>query len=123
MSPAGRMIRARVTAARRRVRRAGMGAVVLVVLAGPAIVLLCAWVAGGWGSRGAGPLLLWASVGAATLAVGARLVRLWVAAVDETRIVAEAERARGLAEGSVRGVLELGGGLPAGVSAALFRRA
>jgi hypothetical protein len=46
-----------------------------------------------------------------------------VSRVDESRVAAAAERARGLPEGSVRGVLELGRSFPGGVSNALFHRA
>ncbi len=43
--------------------------------------------------------------------------------MDERRVAAAAEARRGLPAGSLRGVLELAHGLPAGTSGALFRRA
>lgn len=107
----------------RRLRIAGVLAVAAAVLAVIPATLLVAWAVGaGWGDRGPGPLLLVVAGLAVSVAVAAILARRWVAAIDDEAVAAAAERARGLPEGSLRGVLELGRSFPAGVSRALFRR-
>lgn len=124
MTPTGQTLRDTVEAAVRRVRRDGILAAVLAVGAVVPLALLIAWL---WGPgarvlRGGGPLFLLflALAGGVALAVG--LIRRWVRAVDEAAVAAAAERRRGLPQGSLQGVLELGRDLPPGASAALVRR-
>lgn len=125
MSPAGQRLRSMVHAAARRVRRDGLVAAACVLGAVLATVLLSAWFVSGvrlWVAPSPAPLVLelFALVGTGTaLFIGAR----WVLGVDERRVAAAAEARRGLPAGSLRGVLELAHGLPAGASSALFRRA
>lgn len=122
MSPSGRSIQGLLSRAVGRLRAEGALAVAIAVMALVPAGLILAWVVGGWGPRGAGPLALWSVGVAAGLGLLALLGRRWVGGVDETSVAAAAERARRLPEGSLRGVLELGRELPAGASGALFRR-
>ncbi len=111
-------------AVRRAVARTRTRAAVAMLLAVAAVapgVLLVAWAIGRWPVR-AGPLALVVAGGVAGLALAAVLTRRWVLAVDEGAVASAAERAGGLADGALRGVLELGRGLPDGVSPALLRR-
>jgi hypothetical protein len=107
----------------RRVRMEAVASVALVVVAAAPALLLVGWVVGDrWGLRSASPLVL---VGTAVILVAgavAVLARRWVTPVSEASVAAAAERRRGLPDGSLRGVMELGAGLPSGVSGALFRR-
>ncbi|HUE77191.1 MAG TPA: hypothetical protein VMM83_04550 [Longimicrobiales bacterium] len=123
MSPTGQAIRSAVVAAVRRVRRDGYLAVGLAIaaIAPAALLVALAWGPAGRIARGAGPLtfLAFAALVAGVLAVW--LGRRWVSAVDEAGVAAAAERRRGLAEGSLRGVLELGRQLSPGGSDALVR--
>jgi len=125
MSPAGQRLRFMVRAAERRVRRDGLVAAASVLGAVLATALLAAWVVSGvrvWAAPSAAPLILEVLALAAagtTLVLGVR----WILSVDERRVAAAAEARRGLPAGSLRGVLELAHGLPAGASGALFRRA
>jgi hypothetical protein len=113
----------RLRAATRRVRRQAMASVALVALSLAPLVLLVAWVAAGrletWAT---GPLALLLAGTTLAVVVVALLVRRWVAPVTDAAIAAAAERRHGMAEGSIRGVLELSRGVPAGASAALYRR-
>lgn len=124
MSPSGASIRDAVRGAVRGVRRDGVLAAALAVAALPPLALLLAWAWGPGGRlvRGAGPIVLLGSGLAGAVILGAWLVRRWVATVDDTAVAAAAERRKGLPEGSLRGVLELGRELPPGTSAALVRR-
>ena len=124
MSPTGHTIRQSVEEAVRRVRRDGLLAVGLAVGALIPVTLLLAWAWGPGGRmvRGAGPLLLLALGLAAAVALSVVLARRWVRGVDDAAVAAAAERRRGLPQGSLRGVLELGRELPAGASAGLFHR-
>lgn len=113
---------------RRAVRRAvtrtrglAAGAVVLAALMVVPATLLMAWVGGGWTAR-AGPLALVAAAAIAALVLAAGLVRRWVLTVDDEAVARAAEQEQGLPDGALRAVLELGRGLPAGVSSALFHR-
>jgi hypothetical protein len=107
-------------------RRARAGAIVAVLAAAASVVpvlLLVAWLVGdSWGLRGLGPLVLVVvgvvAGGSAALILGRR----WVRPVTADSVAAAAERRRRLPDGTVRGVLELGRGLAAGTSEALFRR-
>jgi hypothetical protein len=109
--------------ATRRARREAVAAVALTALSLVPLVLLVAWAVGdGWGVRSAGPLALVVGGAAAVCAAVVLLLRRWVMPVTEAAIAAAAERGQGLAEGSIHGVLELARGLPAGSSAALYRR-
>lgn len=110
-------------AVRRAVARTRTQAAVAVLLAVAAVapaVLLVAWAVGRWPIR-SGPLALVGGGGVVAVAVAVVLARRWVLVVDETAVAVAAERAEGLDEGALRGVLELGRGLPVGMSAALFR--
>ena len=124
MSPSGHALSRSLRRASRSIRVDGALAVTLAALTVVPVVLLLAWAwgGGGWGARSPGPLVLVAiaALGGVTIAVvyGWR----WVRAVDDTAVAAAAERGQSLPEGSLRGVLELGRGLPSGVSAALFLR-
>lgn len=112
-----------VRRAARRVRAEAVAAVVLVAGTSVPVLLLVGWTVGErWGLRSAAPLLLVASAVAAVSAVVLVLARRWVKPVTEESVAAAAERRRGLPDGSLRGVMELGRGLPAGVSMVLFRR-
>lgn len=124
MSPSGWTIRDTVEAAVRRVRRDGAVAALTAVAALVPLLLLLvwAWGPGGWLVRGAGPLLLLTLAFAGACALAYWLALRWVRGVDDAAVAAAAERWRGLPEGSLRGVLELGRDLPAGASAALVRR-
>ncbi len=123
MSPTGQAIRSAVAAAVRRVRRDGLLAAALVVLAvvPAALLVALAWGPGGRIARGAGPLLFLALAAAVACVLAVWLGWRWVRAVDEGAVAAAAERHRGLAEGSLRGVLELGRQLSPGGSEALVR--
>lgn len=123
MSPDGRTLSRLLGRAVTRVRTETALAVALAVATVLPAALLGAWVVGGWGLSGPGPLILWV---AATLAgAGVLMVswRRWLAHLDEATVVAAAERRGGMPEGSLRGVLELGRELPRGVSPSLFQRA
>jgi hypothetical protein len=112
-----------VRRATRRVRAAAMASVLLVAVAAVPVLLLVGWLVGDrWGFRSAAPLVLVGIVAVAVVALVAVLLRRWVASLTEATVAAAAERRRGLPDGSLRGVMELGRGLPAGVSAALFHR-
>jgi hypothetical protein len=109
--------------ATRRVRREAVAAVALTALALVPVVLLVAWAVGDrWAGWSAGPLAL--VLGAVLVGGGVVVLlrRRWVWPVTESAIAAAAERRHGLAEGSIRGILELARGLPPGSSAALYRR-
>ncbi|MBW3555205.1 MAG: NAD-dependent epimerase/dehydratase family protein, partial [Gemmatimonadetes bacterium] len=124
MSPSRWTIRDTVEAAVRRARRDGALAALTAVAALVPLILLLVWAWGPGGRlvRGAGPLVLLTVGLAGASALGWWLARRWVRAVDDAAVAAAAERRRGLPEGSLRGVLELGRDLPAGASAALVRR-
>jgi hypothetical protein len=112
-----------VRRAARRVRMEAMASVALVVAAAAPALLLVGWVVGDrWGLRSASPLVLVGTAVILVVGVVAVLARRWVMPVTEASVAAAAERRRGLPDGSLRGVMELGAGLPAGVSGALFRR-
>lgn len=106
----------------RAVRREAVLAAAGVLLVAVPALLLVAWGVGGvqpWGERSAGPLLLDMAV-TGVVVLGALFVRRrWVAPVDEVGVAAAAEERLGMPAGSLRGVLELGRGLPPGASAAL----
>jgi hypothetical protein len=107
----------------RRLRLLGGAAVVAAVLAVVPLVMLAAWLVGErWGIRGAGPLSLLTAGTAVAAAAATVLTRRWISRVNQDVVAAAAERARGMPEGSLRGVLELGRSFPPGVSFALFRR-
>jgi hypothetical protein len=109
--------------ATRRVRREAVMAVVLAAFCLVPGTLLVGWGVGdGWGDRGAAPLALVAVVILAGAGLTVLLARRWVRPVTQRAVAAAAERRYGLAEGSLRGILELRGGLPPGSSMALFRR-
>ncbi|HEX6307892.1 MAG TPA: DUF4175 family protein [Longimicrobiales bacterium] len=122
MIPLGRLL----DDVRRTLRRETALAVVLSSLCAIPGALLAAWVIGllrPWGSTGFGPLLLDAlAVGAGGVLVYVG-VRRWINALDEHAVAADAERAAGVPEGTVRGALELARSVPDGTSAALARRA
>lgn len=126
MSPSGHRLWSAIGAARERLRREGLLAAIGLVLALVPTVLLVAWLAGGAGAWLA-PSPLPMIVLIAALVVGVALAfwfgRRWVAGIDAALIAAAAEERRGLAPGSVRGVLELSRSLPQGASAALYREA
>jgi hypothetical protein len=109
--------------ATRQARRQGAAAVALAAATLVPLALLVAWAIGdGWAGWSVGPLAL---VLCATVAITMTLLllaRRWVRPITEAAIAAAAERRHGLSEGSIRGVLELGRGLPPGSSAALYRR-
>lgn len=91
-----------------------------------AVTLMVAWWLGGaagWRQGSFTPLVLDGLGGVAVAALVA--VTLWVRRrwLDEARVSSTMEDAAGLARGVVRGSLELSRSLPAGVSAALARRA
>jgi hypothetical protein len=112
-----------VRRATRRVRAAAMASVLLVAVTAVPVLLLVGWLVGDrWGFRSAAPLVLVAIMAAAVVALVVVLLRRWVNSLTEATVAAAAERRRGLPEGSLRGVMELGRGLPAGVSASLFHR-
>jgi hypothetical protein len=109
--------------AERRTRRAAAVGVALTVLSLVPLVLVVGWLVGdAWGERTAAPLAVVVVAAVAVVVVAVVLVRRWVRPVTEAAVAAAAERSQGLEEGSLRGVIELGRGLPAGASEALFRR-
>lgn len=118
---AGTTLKDAVRGAVRATRRQAAGAVLLATVAVVPALLLLAWAAGDRASR-AGPLVLLVIGGVMGLALLVVLTRRWVLAVDEDAVAAAAERAQGLPDGRLRGVLELGRDLPTGGSRDLFRR-
>jgi len=121
MSPAPNLGRL-IDAARRSVRRDTLIAIVAAAVAVVPVVLVLAWIAGGWPAPSAGPLALEIGALAAMAAVVFFAMRRWLRGLDEPDLAADAERRLGLPAGAVRGVLELGRSVPAGTSPALFRR-
>src|SRR5690606_14582946 len=125
MSPAGQRLRFMVRAAEKRVRRDGLVAATSALGTVVATSLVAAWLVSGvrvWAAPSVAPLVLEL---VALVAAGAAAffgIR-WILGVDERRVAAAAEARRGLPAGSLRGVLELAHGLPAGASPALFQRA
>ncbi len=117
----GAGLAAAVVRAVRRTRRQAAVAVALGVAGVVPGVLVVAWLIGDW-PLGAGPLTLLLAGVVSALALALRLTRRWVLAVDETALAAAAEREHGLADGALRGVLELGRELPDGVSRGLLER-
>jgi hypothetical protein len=117
-------LEARVAAARRRLRLqvAATGASAVVAVA--AMVLLIAWLAGGapwWLQPSALPLvLLVAAAGAAGVLTGFALRQ--ARRLTEVSVATAAEARLGLADGRLRGGLELDRAVPPGASAALARR-
>lgn len=126
MSPAGSRLSGLVQAALRGVRRDAWGAVVSVLAMVVLATLLVAWLLGtleAWAAPSAAPLLAVLAAAAAAAGAGVWGVRRWVRSADERRVAAAAEARFGLDAGSLQGLLELGRGLPEGVSAGLYRRA
>jgi hypothetical protein len=119
-------VRSVIDGLQRTLRREASLAVLFAALAVVPAALLLASVVGmlrPWRQPDAGPLLidlLALGAVAALLVVG---VRRWIAALDESAVAADVERSTGMAEGAVRGVLELGRAVPEGTSAALARQA
>jgi hypothetical protein len=112
-----------VRRAARRVRAEAMASVLLVAVAAAPTLLLVGWIVGDrWGLRSALPLVLVGLAFGAVCGLVVILARRWVTSVTDVSVAAAAERHRGLPDGSLRGVMELGKGLPPGVSAALFQR-
>ena len=118
---AGEALRRAVRRAVVRTRGLAVAGVILAVLAAVPATLLLAWAAGGWTWR-SGPIVLLGAGTAIAVALAAGLTRRWVKSVTDHALARSAERAQGLPDGTLRGVLELGRDLPPGVSAALFRR-
>lgn len=120
--PDGTRLKARVAIARRGLRRAGAASVglaaVVLLLALTALAVLLA-PSPVWRSPGAGPLILDLAAVAGVAVLVWLLGRRWVRALDDTAVAADAERARGMHEGAVRGALELSDVLPPGASADL----
>jgi hypothetical protein len=109
--------------AARSLRRQGVAAVAMTVLGVIPATLLVAWGLGdGWPARSAGPILLVGGAVVTMAALALVLGRRWVVSVTEDAVASAVERGRGLADGSLRGVLELRRGLPPGASPALFRQ-
>ncbi|MEX0907813.1 MAG: hypothetical protein WD054_05740, partial [Gemmatimonadota bacterium] len=126
MTPSTAPLRSVIEAARRALRRDAVVAVVGSALCAVPTALLAAWLLGlfqPWRAAGFGPLVLDGLVVAGAAGVAWLGLRRWVGTLDERAIAADAERTAGMAEGSVRGVLELSRSVPEGTSAALARRA
>ncbi|HSJ05358.1 MAG TPA: hypothetical protein VK936_01565, partial [Longimicrobiales bacterium] len=126
MSGADRDVRGFVRRTLRTLRREALVAFVAAAAAVVPVLLLLSWL---WSmtrpSSGSGPVPLLLDVAtlcgmAATIILGVRWSR---ARLNENAVAAAVERRAGMSEGSVRGVLELGRGVPAGTSAGLARRA
>ncbi len=125
MSPAGRELRAAFDAAVRAVRRdAALASAAVAALMLPA-ALVAGWVladAGVWRAPSPWPLVLDLVALAAAAALGYRAWRSWGGEATVERVGADAERQGGLRAGTLRGILELGRGVPAGTSDALARQ-
>jgi hypothetical protein len=117
-------LEARVASVRRRLRLQVAATGASAVLAVAAAVLLIAWLAGDapwWLRPSALPLaLLAAAAGGAGVLVGVTVRQ--ARRLTEASVAAAAEARLGLADGRLRGGLELGREVPAGGSAALARR-
>ena len=120
MSP-GQRLQQQVDGGVARIRRVAAAAVGLAVVAVVPTVLLVAWAAGRW-TVGPGPLLLVGVGIVVAVGVAYTLASRWVATVTEASLASAVEADRGLPDGSLRSVLELGHELPAGVSGSLVRR-
>ncbi|HSM07137.1 MAG TPA: hypothetical protein VK858_21095 [Longimicrobiales bacterium] len=114
-----------VEGVRRRLRRLLHAHAALLMVSLVAGLLLAAWVfvgGGGWGQGSPVPLLLDLAALGALVAGVAWFVRERRNTLDERRISAAMERARGVPDGLLQGALELGRSLPQGVSGALAGR-
>jgi hypothetical protein len=126
MSPAGQGLRSIVEGARRVLRRDAMLTVTGVALAAVPVALMVAFMLGrapAWLAPSPLPLLLELCALALAAAAAWFAFRRWVRGLDEPHVAAAAEQTLGMAQGSLRGVLELGRHVPEGTSPALFRRA
>ncbi len=126
MSPGTSTLWNAVRTARRRVRRDGVLAAVLLVAALAPLVLAVGWALGGlpaWVAPSPAPLLLEVLAGAAAVGGAAWAFRHWIRAFDDAGAAAAAESTLGLPQGAVRGVLELSRAVPEGTSAALYQHA
>lgn len=122
MSP---MVRHRHAEVRRHLDGAVHRAVAGAAIAGVALVLGAAWLlagAGGWRPGSRGPLLLDLAALAAVVGAVAWGRRVRRQRLSESRIARSMEAAAGLADGELRGALELARSVPPGVSPALVAR-